>query len=207
MFASPVPTQTTFGFVRATAIAPIDIIASTRSNAGVHDTPLLTLLNTPPLAAATYTASGWPGARPTARSSTRPPVLVGPISRNFRLDSQARSIAAGEAVCCASIVMVGNASTRTSAQPANRRAPTGNGLSTFMGRGYPHPGESDHGVHRNRGVAVQGGLPRNHGARRHTRCCSTTVRASTRRGRVERTAASTGRRHNPAAFARRSAAG
>src|SRR5215471_11843810 len=53
VFASPVPTHTTFGLDFDTAIAPIDIIASTRSKIGVHETPPFTLLNTPPLAAAT----------------------------------------------------------------------------------------------------------------------------------------------------------
>src|SRR4051812_47910012 len=61
VFASPVPAQTMFGFDFDTAIAPIDIIASTLSNTGAHVTPPLTLLKMPPLADATYTASGLPG--------------------------------------------------------------------------------------------------------------------------------------------------
>src|SRR5258706_1140563 len=58
LLASPVPAQTTFGFVGATARAPMDIIASTRSKTADHDLPWLVLLNTPPLAAATEIASG-----------------------------------------------------------------------------------------------------------------------------------------------------
>jgi len=51
--ASPVPAHTIFGLDGATATAPIDIIASTRSKTGVHDVPWFVLLNRPPLAVAT----------------------------------------------------------------------------------------------------------------------------------------------------------
>ena len=53
VFASPVPAHTVVGVDGATTIAPIDIMALTRSNTGANDTPLLELLNTPPLAVAT----------------------------------------------------------------------------------------------------------------------------------------------------------
>jgi hypothetical protein len=53
LFASPVPTHTTFAFDGATRTVPIDIIASTLSNTGSHDVPPFVLLNTPPVAVAT----------------------------------------------------------------------------------------------------------------------------------------------------------
>ena len=53
MFASPVPTHTTPGFDGATAMSPIDIIASARSKIGVHDVPWFVIWKTPPLAVAT----------------------------------------------------------------------------------------------------------------------------------------------------------
>src|SRR5579864_5668010 len=82
LLASPVPSQTTFGFPRATATAPIVIMALTWSNTGVHEVPPLVLLNKPPVALATYSASGAPASRPTAKSSIRPPVLAGPTLRH-----------------------------------------------------------------------------------------------------------------------------
>jgi hypothetical protein len=41
LFAFPVPTYTIAAFDGATAISPIDIIASTRSKIGVHDRALV----------------------------------------------------------------------------------------------------------------------------------------------------------------------
>ncbi len=52
LFASPVPTHTTFGFDGATATAPTDPVR-TESKTGVQVTPALVDFHTPPVAAAT----------------------------------------------------------------------------------------------------------------------------------------------------------
>ena len=64
---------------RATAIAPMDIIAFTRSKIGAHDVPVFVCLKTPALAVATEIASGWPATLATVKSSMRPLVLTGPM--------------------------------------------------------------------------------------------------------------------------------
>ena len=66
MLASPVPTQTVVGLDGATSTSPIDIIASTRSKTGVHVVPWFVLLKRPPLAVATYNASGAPAYATTS---------------------------------------------------------------------------------------------------------------------------------------------
>jgi hypothetical protein len=52
MFASPVPTQTTFGFDAAIVTSPIDVVAPW-SNTGAHVTPSLSVFQSPPVAVAT----------------------------------------------------------------------------------------------------------------------------------------------------------
>src|SRR6478736_1784185 len=86
LFASPVPTHTTFGSVGATAIAPTDPVR-TESNTGAQLTPALTVFHTPPVAAATYItvpmrARGAFGSTTTTMSETRPDMTAGPIERN-----------------------------------------------------------------------------------------------------------------------------
>src|SRR5262249_51776066 len=80
LFASPVPTQTRFGSEGAIAMSPIDKAVPSRSNTGVHVTPLLTLLNTPPDPVPTKMIDAFPGSAST--SSMRPPKEAGPIWRH-----------------------------------------------------------------------------------------------------------------------------
>ena len=51
MLASPVPTQTTFGSDSATARSPMESVGMS-SKMGSHVVPALTVLKTPPVAAA-----------------------------------------------------------------------------------------------------------------------------------------------------------
>src|SRR5690242_20986002 len=86
LFASPVPTHTTFGSLGATATAPTDPVR-TESNTGVHVTPAFVDFQTPPVAAPTYStvptrARGALGSTTTAMSEIRPDITAGPIDRN-----------------------------------------------------------------------------------------------------------------------------
>src|SRR5213078_4633286 len=78
LFGSPVPTHTIEG--SDIAIAPSD---PSLSNIGSHVVPLLVVFQTPPEAVPTYTMFGLLST--TAKSSMRPPMVAGPISRNSRL--------------------------------------------------------------------------------------------------------------------------
>src|SRR5512140_2026822 len=71
----------TFGSEGATAMAPIDKTALS-SKTGVHVTPPLVVLKTPPTAPATYIVSGSPGS-PT-NTGVRPACAVGPMLRHCR---------------------------------------------------------------------------------------------------------------------------
>src|ERR1700720_4550273 len=84
LFGSPVPTQTTEGSDGAIAMSPIVDTASL-SNTGVHVVPLLVVFHTPP--AATPTKKMFGLLPPTAKSSMRPPITAGPISRSSRFFS------------------------------------------------------------------------------------------------------------------------
>src|SRR6267143_2004715 len=82
LFGSPVPTHTTEGSDGAIAISPMVDTASL-SNTGVHVVPLLVVFHTPPAATPTKTRFGLLST--TAKSSIRPPITAGPISRSSRL--------------------------------------------------------------------------------------------------------------------------
>src|SRR6267378_8282696 len=84
LFGSPVPTHTTEGSDGAIAISPMVDTASL-SNTGVHVVPLLVVFHTPPAATPTKTMFGLLST--TAKSSMRPPITAGPISRSSRLFS------------------------------------------------------------------------------------------------------------------------
>src|SRR5712671_7444089 len=82
LFGSPVPTHTTEGSDGAIAMSPMVDTASL-SNTGVHVVPLLVVFHTPPAATPTKTIFGLLST--TAKSSIRPPITAGPISRSSRL--------------------------------------------------------------------------------------------------------------------------
>src|SRR5437660_5447235 len=81
LFGSPVPTHTTAGSDAAIAISPI-VDTPSLSNTGSQVVPLLVVFQTPPEAVPTYTMFGLLST--TAKSSMRPPIVAGPISRNSR---------------------------------------------------------------------------------------------------------------------------
>src|SRR5467141_4093782 len=82
LFGSPVPTHTTEGSDGAIAMSPI-VDTLSLSNIGSHVVPLFVVFHTPPDAVPTYTMFGLLST--TAKSSMRPPIVAGPISRNSRL--------------------------------------------------------------------------------------------------------------------------
>src|SRR5579859_1178463 len=79
LFGSPEPTHTTDGSEGAIAMSPIVETASL-SNTGCHVVPLFVVFHTPPEATPTNTMFGLLST--TAKSSMRPPITAGPISRN-----------------------------------------------------------------------------------------------------------------------------
>src|SRR5258708_2704406 len=81
LFGSPVPTHTTDGSDGAIAMSPI-VDTLSLSNTGSHVVPLFVVFHTPPEAMPTYTMFGLLSR--TAKSSMRPPIVAGPISRNSR---------------------------------------------------------------------------------------------------------------------------
>src|SRR5258707_5429147 len=97
LFGSPVPTHTTDGSDGAIAMSPIVDTASL-SNTGVHVVPLLVVFHTPPAATPTKTMFGLLST--TAKSSMRPPITAGPISRSSRFFSL--SVAFGSSAARAS---------------------------------------------------------------------------------------------------------
>ncbi len=82
LFGSPVPTHTTDGSDGAIAMSPI-VETFSLSNIGSQVVPLFVVFHTPPEAVPTYTMFGLLST--TAKSSMRPPIVAGPISRNSRL--------------------------------------------------------------------------------------------------------------------------
>src|ERR1700675_2985116 len=82
LFGSPVPTHTTDGSDGAIAMSPI-VDSASLSNTGVHVVPLFVVFHTPPAATPTKTIFGLLST--TAKSSMRPPITAGPISRSSRL--------------------------------------------------------------------------------------------------------------------------
>ena len=82
LLGSPEPTQTMEGSEGAIAMSPIVDTASL-SNTGSQVVPLFVVFHTPPDATPTNTMSGLLST--TAKSSMRPPITAGPISRNSRL--------------------------------------------------------------------------------------------------------------------------
>src|SRR5580693_7285691 len=82
LFGSPVPTHTTEGSDGAIAMSPM-VETLSLSNTGSQVVPLLVVFQTPPEAVPTNTMFGLLST--TAKSSMRPPITAGPISRNSRL--------------------------------------------------------------------------------------------------------------------------
>jgi hypothetical protein len=79
-FCSPVPTQTMFGSLGATATSPIDTVRSC-SNWCSNVTPLFTVLRSPPEAVAAHQVL-WSFSF-TAIAVMRPPMLAGPMLRHW----------------------------------------------------------------------------------------------------------------------------
>src|SRR5216684_341728 len=84
LFGSPVPTHTAEGSDGAIAMSPI-VDTPSLSNTGSHVVPLFVVFHTPPDATPTNTMFGLLST--TAKSSMRPPIVAGPISRNSRFFS------------------------------------------------------------------------------------------------------------------------
>src|SRR6266705_2845827 len=81
LLGSPVPTHTTEGSDGAIAMSPI-VDTLSLSNTDSQVVPLFVVFQTPPDAVPTYTMFGLLST--TAKSSMRPPIVAGPISRNSR---------------------------------------------------------------------------------------------------------------------------
>src|SRR5215469_753435 len=79
LFGSPLPTQTMEGSDGAMAISPA-VETPSLSKTGSQVVPLLMVFQTPPEATPTKTILGLLST--TAKSSMRPPMTAGPISRN-----------------------------------------------------------------------------------------------------------------------------
>src|SRR5690242_5595432 len=82
LLGSPLPTQTTEGSDGAMAMSPT-VETPSLSKTGSQVVPLFVVFQTPPEAVPTYTIFGLLST--TAKSSMRPPITAGPISRNSRL--------------------------------------------------------------------------------------------------------------------------
>ena len=82
LLGSPVPTHTTEGSDGAIAMSPI-VDTLSLSNTDSQVVPLFVVFQTPPDAVPTYTMFGLLST--TAKSSMRPPIVAGPISRNSKL--------------------------------------------------------------------------------------------------------------------------
>src|SRR6266481_1488951 len=82
LFGSPVPTHTTDGSDGAIAMSPI-VETFSLSNIGSQVVPLFVVFHTPPEAVPPHKSFGLLST--TAKSSMRPPIVAGPISRNSRL--------------------------------------------------------------------------------------------------------------------------
>src|SRR5262249_8564142 len=81
LLGSPVPIQTMEGSDGAIAMSPM-VETPSLSKTGSQLVPLFVVFQTPPEAVPTYTMLGLPST--TAKSSMRPPITAGPISRNSR---------------------------------------------------------------------------------------------------------------------------
>src|ERR1700675_4032700 len=81
LFGSPVPTHTTEESDGAIAMSPI-VDTLSLPNSGSPGVPLFVVFHTPPDAVPTYTMFGLLST--TAKSSMRPPIVAGPISRNSK---------------------------------------------------------------------------------------------------------------------------
>src|SRR6266404_4510027 len=79
LFGTPVPTQTTDGSEGAIAMSPI-VDTPSLSKIGSHVVPSSVVFQTPPEAVPTYTMMGLLST--TTKSSMRPPIVAGPISRH-----------------------------------------------------------------------------------------------------------------------------
>src|ERR1700723_3063644 len=84
LFGSPVPPHTTEESDGAIAMSPI-VDTLSLSNIGSHVVPLFVVFHTPPDAVPTYTIFGLLSTTP--KSSIRPPITAGPISRNSKFFS------------------------------------------------------------------------------------------------------------------------
>src|SRR5689334_13481779 len=81
LLGSPEPTQTMEGSEGAMAMSPM-VETDSLSKTGSQVVPLLVVFQTPPEATPTKTMLGLDST--TAKSSMRPPMTAGPISRNSR---------------------------------------------------------------------------------------------------------------------------
>src|SRR5437773_6288374 len=77
---SPVPTQTFFGFLGSSAIAPIDCTGCS-SNTGRYRVPLSSDFQTPPLAAPMKSVILPEGSRIPAMAEMRPLIVAAPMLR------------------------------------------------------------------------------------------------------------------------------
>src|SRR5258708_3650565 len=100
LFGSPVPTHTIDGSDGAIAMSPI-VETPSLSKIGSHVVPLLVVFHTPPEAVPTYTIFGLLST--TAKSSMRPPMVAGPISRNSRFLNLSVGFGCAAGAACALI--------------------------------------------------------------------------------------------------------
>src|SRR5215470_811717 len=114
LLGSPLPTHTTEGSEGAIAMSPM-VETPSLSKTGSQLVPLFVVFQTPPEAVPTYTMLGLPST--TAKSSMRPPITAGPISRNSRFLNLSVGLCGspGAAVVCTSIA------TRNAPQARNFR--------------------------------------------------------------------------------------
>src|SRR5713226_9024375 len=101
LLGSPVPTHTTDGSDGAIAMSPI-VETLSLSKIGSHVVPLFVVFQTPPDAVPTYTTFGLLST--TAKSSMRPPIVAGPISRNSRFLNLSVGFGWSPGAACALIV-------------------------------------------------------------------------------------------------------
>src|SRR5713226_2806249 len=101
LFASPVPTHTTDGSDGAIAMSPI-VDTLSLSKIGSQVVPLFVVFQTPPEAVPTNTMFGLLST--TAKSSMRPPIVAGPISRNSRFLNLSVGLGWSPGAACAVIV-------------------------------------------------------------------------------------------------------
>src|SRR5216683_8100069 len=110
LLGSPVPTHTMEGSDGAIAMSPI-VDTLSLSNTDSHDVPLFVVFQTPPDAVPTYTMFGLLST--TAKSSMRPPIVAGPISRNSRFLNLSAGFGWSPGADCALITNAPNEAAQT----------------------------------------------------------------------------------------------